>query len=1689
MSKSKTRRKSKQRAQAALKAALSGADNNGAQQPSGGNQPKKKKKRAAPGGQDGSPHASRPDPKAHRHHRIARQLNRRLAIGSLIALIVVAPSVYFLHQFQVRRTSAAFLVRADELTKEQEWIKAAEYVQRYLRLHPTDSVQRIRLAELFDKAVDDDPALIFPTMRVFRTAISAASGVPKKQIQLRRSLCDLLIKTGQFRKAELTILEQPADVSTSANGRHLPLDPADCRIVALALYGRFTQGAVTGPFTLAWPAAKPNAWSKEIWTLGKLLEVAVKRNPADRQLSLSLAVLLRENPGMLSPEQAELSVLERADLADSLVDKVVAAAPDDIETLLTAYNYGARYERATADRLLDHALTLAPGNPQVLIAAARRARVQAARLSGDAITERARTTPTVENSDSSDALDERIAKRLRESEAYYRKAIEADQTVDAAFVELGDLLRQRGRLDEAIDVWLSGIKHIQKSPKLLVMLVDGLLSASRLDSADRHLDQLRQVAANSNPLRLTQNELFDLQRTVALLEGKRWLLAENFAKALEHLRQVLPGLTNRPLHRQMAYEANVMMAQAYTRLQLWDLAAQHHETIAELGISRTALRHHLAAAECWRRAGRPRRAAVHYHLALNQRDDPAIWLALAQVIFEQNALRPPAEHNWSGFDDAIANTRRGLDKLKPETARRIESMAALTQLRASWVRQAPARRGDERRALADQITRKVDQLATSDARKEDIEFWREAARMYVMLGDAERAAAAAAKVRELAEKTDTPEAGVAFEAQILVRIKRADQARQILLQAITGADDAAKATLRQVLASVEAVAQQSTAGASPAESLTPEAADAQKLPVPALLQLAERDLARRSPRTLQWLERIKRLEGEQGTTWKYIQGRWLIVDLAKNPPKKNDPRLSRLVEIANQLEEERPYWSATHLLAGMVAQARQRPDDAIEAYRLAIDLGERRIFVFEQLAKLMWATGRPGVETVLARLGNRVSVDPELSVISILSATRGDDLNTALARAAEAVRRRPKDPMAYLWYGQILLLQERESEAESQLVKATEVAPRNIRAWTSLIGFYVQRGAMEKARATAKRLEAQVDFESETQKEYVMAQIERVLGQPESAAKRLDRAVELAKNSTVKVSVLIQAARLDIGQGNLDDAIAKLRRAVQLVPSHGEARRFLAAALASRGEGEDYDQALDLLQGGEASTGDDVLDRRLRGLLLARRADLAYRDNVAAAEQIYRRLVEELKNPADQFFLANLLFTRAQLQPAGRPTPDQARKIRADLMKEADALFQTLVRRDEARVEHVAHYLGFLLMQGERERALSILPRLRKAVIGDQNQLPARLARYARILLDLQFDDQAEAVIGEVDRLLVRLNDQANLEDWAQAVRVHLQRNRPDAATRWLAQMEKHHPDAVTTLELRLKWQKASGMQDTGTIIDRFAERFLADPKNAARKAYLYQSLAVLCAQIEWHDDSEKWARRLYELNRNSYKILVTSLAMQHRYDEGLEVCRDAAAVAGLPRTVATMATLLTQQETLDLKQLADTEPLIRQALDEAPDDTALLTAVGTLRAKQQRVDQAVALYRKVLEIQPRNVVVLNNLATLLAEVPDRVSEAIRYADYALLFAGVNAALLDTKGTALLRARRYAEAVEILEMAVRSPTRDHDPRYAFHLAVALWHLNQRDRARQLLDQAIAHDLEKQLLTPADREDLRSLKNE
>ena len=80
---------------------------------------------------------------------------RFLSLPVLVTTVVVAGLAgigsFAGHSWQVSRTARVFLAHAKRQEEKLNWLKSAEYLDRYLRLQPNDPAARIRLAEIYTR--------------------------------------------------------------------------------------------------------------------------------------------------------------------------------------------------------------------------------------------------------------------------------------------------------------------------------------------------------------------------------------------------------------------------------------------------------------------------------------------------------------------------------------------------------------------------------------------------------------------------------------------------------------------------------------------------------------------------------------------------------------------------------------------------------------------------------------------------------------------------------------------------------------------------------------------------------------------------------------------------------------------------------------------------------------------------------------------------------------------------------------------------------------------------------------------------------------------------------------------------------------------------------------------------------------------------------------------------------------------------------------------------------------------------------------------------------------------------------------------------------------------------------------------------------------------------------------------------
>ena len=159
-------------------------------------------------------------------------------------------------------------------------------------------------------------------------------------------------------------------------------------------------------------------------------------------------------------------------------------------------------------------------------------------------------------------------------------------------------------------------------------------------------------------------------------------------------------------------------------------------------------------------------------------------------------------------------------------------------------------------------------------------------------------------------------------------------------------------------------------------------------------------------------------------------------------------------------------------------------------------------------------------------------------------------------------------------------------------------------------------------------------------------------------------------------------------------------------------------------------------------------------------------------------------------------------------------------------------------------------------------------------------------------------------------------------------------------------------------------------------------------------------------------------------------------------------------------------------KQIA--EELLRCVLKRDANSTVLTTQLGVLLQTSDRLAEAATLYERALELQPDNLIAINNLAWIRCEEQGRPKEAIELAERGLAKAPDYVDLIDTRGMAYYRLRQYDKAVQDFKKCVRLyPSRA--PAIVtsyFHLGRCLADLGEKAQAIEQLNKAL--ELNKEL---------------
>jgi Flp pilus assembly protein TadD len=142
------------------------------------------------------------------------------------------------------------------------------------------------------------------------------------------------------------------------------------------------------------------------------------------------------------------------------------------------------------------------------------------------------------------------------------------------------------------------------------------------------------------------------------------------------------------------------------------------------------------------------------------------------------------------------------------------------------------------------------------------------------------------------------------------------------------------------------------------------------------------------------------------------------------------------------------------------------------------------------------------------------------------------------------------------------------------------------------------------------------------------------------------------------------------------------------------------------------------------------------------------------------------------------------------------------------------------------------------------------------------------------------------------------------------------------------------------------------------------------------------------------------------------------------------------------------------LEEVAAARPRAAQPLAD-------LAAIHELAGER---DRAAAAYRRALERDSRNPILMNNLAYLIGRDPQALPEALELAEQARRRAPRSAAVADTLGWLLYQKGELARAAELLREAAAGAPKNATIRY--HLGLVLARQGRTDDARREIEEAL-----------------------
>jgi putative PEP-CTERM system TPR-repeat lipoprotein len=709
----------------------------------------------------------------------------------------------------------------------------------------------------------------------------------------------------------------------------------------------------------------------------------------------------------------------------------------------------------------------------------------------------------------------------------------------------------------------------------------------------------------------------------------------------------------------------------------------------------------------------------------------------------------------------------------------------------------------------------------------------------------------------------------------------------------------------------------------------------------------------------------------------------------------------------------RPEYGAAWMLLGDMQQYGNDLPEAERSFGEAIALGYDRFVARMKRGIVRLHMGKlEDAEKDAAELRAKVPGSYAAESLTGLIALLGGDVETALPRFENALKQQPLRPDALYFVGLSHLIQGRREPAELHLSQSVALDPTYIPA-RELLGLV---WILDRRFAEAEELLAPVLALKPDDPLLLHLQGVALLGQgkSEEAAPLLERLATLAGEDP-RAQLLAGIASLFVG--NEERALSYLNAAPDLAIGQESLLRYYL-------ENEDLDKALAVATAYRERIPDSAGPRVLLG-----QVHFARGDEAAAREAYQQAIALSPEDPQANLALAYMDVEAGDLDSAEK-------KYRRILGKYETHLPSLLAMSELARARGQA---------GDQEAWL------RKAVSAHPDVLGPRTSLVA-LMLTQNRPNEAMSLLDEVDQA---------------------QRDDP----RYLAARGLSEMYAGTYDGAKAQFERLVALLPESAVAHYYLSRALV--RLGSLEASRAELAAALELQPDYTDARLDYVKLLATLGRfDEAQTEIAPLLAEFPGDQGLKFLsaiiaagdrrsEDAKALLGdLMEEVpaATVLLALAGQE-IESGHVDRAVRLQREWLESQPQDVPVRLALADTYLKQADTQSALATYRDVLDLDPDNVIALNNLAWFLRETS--TADALAFAERAASLAPDNASVADTLAAVQLVAGDFKGAERTLENALIK-ARDNRS-LIYRKAVLLDSTGKQDEARGLLESLLSDE--------------------